>query len=124
MPLKIGLVTTSLITLPAPTVQGDIVLNYNDNKQVSKTLNNQIFIRQTGIFRRSFDVTWDFKTKAEYDILMQYLNIPMQFYVELTDTTTVWYGFFSYLSLKTQSIQANTRDTFRAKVSATIDQVF
>ena len=123
MPLLIGTTPATLQTIKNPSAMGDIAITYNDNKQRYNSLNNQVFIRQTGVFRRSFNLTWDFNSKSDNDSLMSIVNVPMMFYVRLSDIASTWYEGYTYITLNSQLIQANTNDNFKSKVTLNFEQI-
>ena len=93
--LSIGLTSSPLTVLPAPTSNTNIKEISSVRRIMRQSISNEVFVTYTGKNKRMYTLEFEFKSKAEYDTVIQFCNTPFKYWVKLEDASnTVFEGWF------------------------------
>lgn len=98
--LKIGLTSASLTTMPAPSGRPGVPRSYDIIRDDLQTVLNERLATYTGVEKEELVLSFEHKSKTDFETLKAYCNVAIEYYVELAESDgTKHFDGFAYLTM-------------------------
>ena len=120
--IQIGLTSTTLVTLPAPTSNVDIAFDYLQKEtRARRTISNQLFVSQIGVEKIILSLNFEFKDKSTFDSLKAYCD-GSAYWIRITDSFNTYFDGLAYLTLPSNNLRTRAGDQFRSFFEIRIEE--